>query len=294
MFANALQPIAASLAIATSPGDGVLLFTPVYPPFFGMVEGSGRRLVEYPLDANGWRIDAESLRSAVDSGTRALILCNPHNPSGRSFDAGELEAVMTVAAERDLLVISDEIWQDIVYPGGAGHIPFASLGPEAVERSIVVTSASKSFNLGGLSCAVAHLGHAAVREGLDVMVPHLLGGVNALGARATLEAWTHGEAWLDETVDVLRANRDHLLARFAAELPDVRIEVPEATYLAWLDFSATTIAANPAKRLLRRGRVALSPGPDFGVAGEGFARLNFATHREVLDEIIDRIVGIVA
>lgn len=219
VFANALQPIAAALSITTSPGDGVLLLTPVYPLFFGMIEDAGRRVVEYRLDQTGWRIDAESLRSAVDEGTRALILCNPHNPSGRAFDAGELEAVMTVAEEHDLLVVSDEIWQDIVYEEPSGHIPFASLGPEASRRCITVTSASKSFNLGGLSCAVAHLGHQGVRDGIAEMVPHLLGGVNALGARATLEAWTHGETWLDETVTILQGNRDHLLARVEAELP---------------------------------------------------------------------------
>ena len=131
VFANALQPIAAALATATSPGDGVVLLTPVYPPFFGMVEKAGRRIVEYRLDADDWRIDAQRLRALIDPGTRALILCNPHNPSGRAFERTELEAVMTIAEEFDLLVISDEIWQDIVYPGGAGHVPFASLGPQA-------------------------------------------------------------------------------------------------------------------------------------------------------------------
>jgi len=299
VFSTSLQAIAAALWVGTSAGDGVVLFTPVYPPFFSMINGSGRRVVEYRLDEAGWRIDVDRLSSVVDSGTRALILCNPHNPSGRSFGAAELDAIATVAEKHDLLVISDEIWQDIVYrgsggPGSAGHIPFASISAAMCARSITVTAASKSFSLGGLSCAVAHLGHAKVAEQVSQLPPFLLGGVNALGARATLEAWTHGEAWLSETVATLHANRDRLLARMRAELPEVPVETPEATYLAWLDFRATPIAEDPAAALLECGRVALSPGPDFGAAaGAGFARLNFATPREVLHVVIDRIVATV-
>ncbi len=292
VFSTTLQAIAAALFVATEPGDGVLLFTPVYPPFYAMIEKAGRRLVEYHLDDAGWRIDAERLRESIDPGVRALILCNPHNPSGRAFDAGELQAIALVAEEHDLLVISDEIWQDFVYPG-ARHIPFASLSPEASARCVTVTSASKSFSLGGLSCAVAHLGSVKVAEGVASLPPQLLGGVNALGAHATLAAWTHGEAWLTETVATLYANRDHVLERLASEAPEVRAEAPEATYLAWLDFRATGIVEDPAALLLKNGRVGLSPGPDFGAAGNGFARLNFATNRNVLDEIIDRVVATV-
>lgn len=294
VFSTSLQAIAAALTLGTAPGDGVALFTPVYAPFFGMIEKSGRRLVEYRLDEAEWRIDADALRAAIDPGTRAIILCNPHNPSGRAFEAVELEAVLEVAEECDLLVISDEIWQDFVYPGHATHVPFASLGARAADRSVVVTAASKSFSLGGLSCAVAYLGHPEVAAGVEAMPPHLLGGVNALGARATLEAWTNGESWLAATCETLRANRDHLAARLASELPAVRFSIPEATYLAWLDFRETPFAGDPAGQLLDRGRIGLSAGPDFGVAGQGHARLNFATHREILDEIIDRMVAAVS
>ncbi len=288
VFSTSLQAIATALMVGTSAGDGVLLFTPVYPPFFGMIEKSGRTLVEYHLDQAELRIDEDLLRSAIEPGTRAVILCNPHNPTGRVFDLAELTAIARVAEERDLLVISDEIWQDFVYPG-ARHIPFASLSTEAMARCVTVTAASKSFSLGGLSCAVANLGDARVAEGFAALPPHLLGDVNALGACATLAAWTHGEAWLAETVDALHANRDHLVARLTAELPEVGIAMPQATYVAWLDFRRTGVAVDPAAQLLKRGRVGLSSGPDFGVAGEGFARLNFATHPDLLDQIIDRI-----
>lgn len=293
VFSTSLQAIAATLAVCTAPGDGVLLTTPVYSPFFGMIEKSGRRVVEYPLDRTGWRIDRESLRDSIDAGTRAIVLCNPHNPSGRVFDREELEAVLESAEEFDLLVVCDEIWQDLVYLDGPAHIPFASLCPEAMRRTVTVTAASKSFSLGGLSCAVAHLGHPGASAGIEAMVPHVLGGINALGARATLAAWEHGGDWLTDTLSTLQANRDHLLARFAAELPTIRVAAPAATYVAWLDFRDTEIASDPADALLDRACVGLSPGPDFGTAGQGHARLNFATHREILDEIIDRIASAV-
>lgn len=291
VFSTSLQAIAAALHTGTNPGDGAVLFTPVYPPFFHLITGAGRRVVEYPLDRAGRRIDAATLRASLDEHTSAIILCNPHNPLGRAFDIEELEAVLEVAEERDLLVISDEIWQDIVYPG-ARHTVFASLGETAAARSVTVTAASKSFSLGGLSCAVAHLGSEAVFERVSVLPPHLLGGVNALGARATLEAWTHGEHWLTTTIETLRANRDHVIARLHAEMPGVAVSAPQATYLAWLDFRDTPIADDPAAALLERGRVALSPGPDFGEAGAGFARLNFATHPKILDELLDRMVRV--
>lgn len=289
LFSTSLQAIAAALWTGTGEGDGVVLLTPVYPPFFHLVTGAGRRVVECRLDECGWRIDPDRLRAVIDTGTRALLLCNPHNPSGRAFDADELAALLSVAEEHDLLVVSDEIWGDIVYPG-ARHIPFASLGAETAARTVLVTAASKSFSLGGLSCAVAHIGHAGVAERIAALPPHLLGGVNALGARAAIEAWTHGERWLAGTMETLRANRDHLIERLSNELPEVSVGVPEATYLAWLDFSRTPLAADPAGELLARTRVGLSAGADFGAGGAGFARLNFATHRAILDEVIDRVV----
>jgi len=288
VFAGVLQPIAAVLATCTEPGDGVVLFTPVYPPFFGMIEKSGRRVIDCPLDPDGWGIDPDRLAHVMDDTVRAVIVCQPHNPTGRIFTARELAPVVRLAEERGLLVISDEIWHDIALDG-AVHVPFASVAGQAAKRTVTVTAASKSFNLGGLSCAVAHFGDPAVIDQIDAMPPHLLGMVNSLGAQATLAAWTGGAQWLDSTVQVLAANRDHLAARLARELPSVVFRAPEATYLAWLDFRALGMCEDPAAFLLDHARVALSCGPDFGPQGHGFARLNFATHPEILDAIVDRI-----
>ncbi len=290
LFADVLQPADLALWLRTKPGDGVVLITPVYPPFFGMVTKTGRRIVDCPLDPEGWRLDPERLEACIDPGTRAVLFCNPHNPTGRAFSREELQAIAEVAERHDLLVISDEIWADVVY-AGAKHIPFASISEEAAARTVTCHAASKSFNLAGLRCALAHVGDAELEQQMCELPGHLLGGPGSPGATATLAAWTEGGKWLAETIAFLEGQRDYLLARLAAELPEVGVQVPEATYLAWLDFRAMGVGDDPAKTLLEKAQVALGSGPDFGEHGRGFARLNFATSRVVLEEIVERVVS---
>jgi len=289
LFCDVLQAIDTVLWLHTSPGDGVVLLTPVYPPFYRAIEQARCRIVDVPLDRTGWRIDAGALRSAIDPDTRVVLLCNPHNPTGRAFSREELGVIVEVAEEHDLLVISDEIWADLTYPP-AQHIPFASLSAVAGARTVTLTAASKAFSLAGLRCAIAHVGDARVLEQLEALPGHLLGAVGSPGAEATLAAWTQGDEWLAATLGQLARNRDHLTERLAAELPSVGFTRPEATYLAWLDFSATGLGEDPAAAILTRARVALSSGGDFGPVGIGCARLNFATTPAILDEIVDRIV----
>ncbi len=288
LFCDVLQAIDTVLWLHTSPGDGVVLLTPVYPPFYRAVEQARCRVVDVPLDRAGWRIDADALRSAIDPGTRVMLLCNPHNPTGRAFSREELGVIAEVAGDHDLLVISDEIWADLTYPP-ARHIPFASLSAETSARTVTVTAASKAFSLAGLRCAIAHVGHTRTFEQLGALPGHLLGAVGSPGAEATLAAWTQGDEWLAATLGQLARNRDHLAERLAAELPSVGFTRPEATYLAWLDFSATGLGEDPAAAILAGAKVALSSGGDFGSAGSGWARLNFGTTPAILDEAIDRI-----
>jgi cystathionine beta-lyase len=288
-FCDVLHAIDVVLWLHTEPGDGVILLTPIYPPFLAALDSAGRRLVDVPLDPDGWRLDPERLRAAVDPGTRAILVCNPHNPTGRVFDEGELGAIAEVAIEHDLVLVADEVWGDLVYPGST-HRPLAALGPEVAARTVTISSASKAFNLAGLRCAVAHLGHRGVAKQIESLPSHLLGAVSTPGAEASLAAWTQGEPWLRSLRDHLGARRHQLAARLQADLPNVGFQLPEATYLAWLDFRPLGLGPDPAERLLEVGRIALSPGSDFGPRGDGFARLNFATSQPILDEIIDRIV----
>ena len=289
LFCDVMQAVQVALWLTTEPGDGVVIFTPIYPPFLSSVTGTGRRVVDCPLDPPGWRLDPNRLADAVDERTRAILLCSPHNPTGRVFSVEELEAVAEVAARHDLLVISDEIWGDLTHRDTCFR-PFASLGEQAASRTVTVSAASKAFNVAGLRCAVAHIGDGRVSDGLAALPDHLLGAVGSPGAEATLAAWTRGGPWLEATRDHLTAQRDHLASRLSDELPEVRFSLPEATYLAWLDFRGLELGEDPARWLLENARVALSAGPDFGAHGRGFARLNFATSRKILDEIVDRVV----
>ncbi|MEM8924889.1 MAG: aminotransferase class I/II-fold pyridoxal phosphate-dependent enzyme [Actinomycetota bacterium] len=290
VFCDVLHAIDTVLWLHTAPGDGIVLLTPVYPPFLRAVEGADRRLIDVPLDPDGWRLDADRLAAAVDVTTRAVLLCNPHNPTGRVFDRAELAAIVEVAEANDLLLISDEVWADLLHPG-ATHVPLASLGPEAADRTVTVSSASKAFNLAGLRCALAHIGPPELASTLDRLPAHLTGAVGIPGAVASMVAWEEGEEWLASLRTHLTARRDQLADRLATDLPGVAMTVPEATYLAWLDFRPLGLGPDPHSVLLERGRVALSPGPDFGRHGHGFARLNFATSAEILDEIVDRVVA---
>lgn len=290
VFCDALQAVDLALWLGTEPGDGVVLLTPVYPPFFKCITGIGRRVVDCPLDPEGWRIDAARLEACIDERTTALLLCSPHNPTGRVFTREELTAVAEVAERHDLLVISDEIWADLVF-SGSRHIPFASLSGSAEVRTVTATAASKTFNMAGLRCAVAHIGSSEIGRRIAELPGHLLGAAGSPGAVATHVAWTEGGPWLEGTIAFLEAQRDHLMARLAAELPGAIATTPEATYLAWIDLGAYDLGDDPAAWLLTNARVALGSGPDFGEHGNGFARLNFATTRAVLDEALDRIVA---
>ncbi len=287
-FSNVLQAIEMTLWLHTRPGDGVVLFTPIYPPFIAAVESGGRRVVDCRLDPDGYRLDPDRLAAVIDPGTKVVLLCNPHNPTGRIFDRSELEAIAEVAEAHDLLVISDEVWSGLTHPGPS-HVPFPTIGDEAAARTVTIGSGSKSFNLAGLRCAVAHLGHQGVRDELARLPTHILGGINVFGAAATIAVWNEGLPYLRAVRSHLTVVRDHLAQRVADDLPGVDWQLPEATYLAWLDFRDTGLGPDPAAVLQDRAGVILSPGPNFGVHGDGFARFNFATSIEIVDTLVDRI-----
>lgn len=290
-FDDVLHALQYVLWFETEPGDGVVLFTPIYPPFRKMVETSGRRVVECPLDPDSRRLDVDVLRSAVDSGTRAVMWCNPHNPTGRVFDDEELAGLADVVQEYDLLVLSDEVWADLVMPGST-HRPAAAV-PGLAEHAVTVSSASKTFNLAGLPAAVGHIGPDDVLDRLASQPDRLRGHVNTLAAEATLACWREGGAWLTELRAHLVDQFAHVAERLASEAPAVGFQPPQATYLAWLDGRAVDIDDEFSDALRAAGLV-LSPGLDFGANGRGHARLNVATSRHVLDLCLDRLIEVVA
>ena len=293
---NLVQALFASTLAFSQPGDGIAIQTPIYPPFLHAIDATSRRQVENPLRDDGTRfvLDAEHLRHAVDAGTRILMVCNPHNPAGRVFTRAELRALADLALERDLIIISDEIHSDLVYPGHQ-HIPMASLGADVAARTITLYSATKSFNIPGLKAAVMYFGSPELKERFHRTIhERLLGGVNAVGHDATVAAWREGGPWLEAVMRQLQANRDRLTELLRAELPRVHYYPPEATYLAWLNFRAYDPPLNrPYEFFLNQAKIGLNNGADFGKLGEGCVRLNFATSPEILNQIFERMAGAV-
>jgi len=290
VLTDVVQGIYIAIDQFSAPGEGVLVQTPVYAPFLSAVRELGRRLVESPLVAGDTRyeIDFDHLRHAIDPSTRVFLLCNPQNPTGRVFERRELETLAEIALAHDLVVVADEIHADLVYDLRR-HIPFASLSPEIEARTLTLTSATKAFNIPGLRCAIAHFGSEALRKRFARVPRHVRGGLGSLGQAATLAAWREGQSWLDAVLAYLDGNRRRV-ARFVAErLPGVRSFEPEATFLAWLDCRVLELEPSPQHFFLEHARVALSDGSVFGAPGRGFARLNFATSRPLLDEIATRI-----
>jgi cystathionine beta-lyase len=285
-----IQALIASVATFSQPGEGVVVQTPIYHPFLKIVEVFGRRLVDNPLVAGRERyeMDLDHLREVIDDGTRLVLFCNPHNPTGRVFERRELEGFAELALEHDLTVVSDEIHADLVYEGRT-HVPLASLGPEIAARTITLTSATKAFNIAGLKCAVIHFGSEEMMARQTRAFPdRLLGIPNIVGIEATLAAWREGGEWLDAVLAQLDANRNEVAGVLAKHLPGVAYRRPEASYFAWLDCSGLGLASRPYEFFLSDARVAFSDGQQFGSQAAQFVRLNFATTPGVLQEILDR------
>lgn len=287
---DVVQGICVALKTLGERGQGAVIQTPIYPPFLEAARETGRPAVCNPLvaTASGYAIDFDQLERAVDVDTRFLLLCNPHNPTGRVFSRAELEKLAEVALRRDLVILSDEIHADLVYPGQT-HVPMATLSPEVAARTVTLYSASKAFNIAGLRCAVAIFGSASLHREFSRYSRRLRGGFNAFGAEATRVAWEHCDGWLGDALDYLRGNRDWLTRTLRGRFPAIGCHAPEATYFAWLDCRGLGLSEEPYDFFLREARVALEPGANFGAEGRGHARLNFATSKSILSEIVDRM-----
>lgn len=286
-FTGSLHAVETVIELMTEPGDGIVIFPPVYHVFQKIITSGAREVVDSPLAADGG-LDAEVLaRVCADARPKAILLSQPHNPTCRIFTAEELAAIADVAEEHDLIVMSDEVWADLAL-GPHRHRPAVS-EPRLVDRTLTIGAASKAFNLAGLSCAMAHVGHPGVQARLESASDHLIGRPSSLSAAGVVTAWTECEDWLETTCEQIAANAVHLGERLTAEAPEVGYLHPEAGYLAWLDLRQTGLGDLPAERLLEYG-IALNEGDEFGPGGAGHARLNIATYPDILDQLIDRLV----
>jgi cystathionine beta-lyase len=276
-------------------GADVATFAPIYPPFLGAPKNYGQTPSQAPMRVErvGSRlevsIDWDAFEACITPKTRLLMLCHPHNPLGYQYSRADLERILALAERHDLTVVSDEIHCDLIL-GDQPHIPFASIAPEAAARTVTLMAPSKTFNVPGLGLGFAIIQDPERLKALTAamwsgMVAHT-GVVGLVGAEA---AYRHGQPWLSAALAQIRRNRDAAVAFFADTVPEVACTVPSATFLMWLDFRQTALADDPYKLLIERGRVALNNGKDFGLGGEGFARLNFACPPATLQDGLGRI-----
>jgi cystathionine beta-lyase len=289
LLVDVVQAIYVALERFSEPGDGVVVQTPIYPPFLEAVAETGRELRTNQLvrGPSGFELDTDDLARRA-RGAHVLLFCHPHNPSGRVWRAGELERVAEIAVAEDLLVVSDEIHADLAFPGHR-HVPFASLGPELAERTITLTSATKAFNLPGLRCAIAAFGSREQKRRFNGVPRHLRGGLGNLGIDATVAAWRHAQPWLDRVMAHLDETRGWLASVIPTALPGVRYATPEASYLAWIDCADLGLEPSAAEFFRERAGVALGAGERFGPGGEGCVRMSFATARPLLEEMMRRM-----
>ena len=274
----------------TPPGAGIVINPPVYPPFWFRFGFSGRRIVAAPLardEAGRYDLDPAALDRALgEPGVAAYLLCSPHNPTGSVWTREQLHTVADLCQRRDVLLLVDEIHAPLVLPG-AEYVPFMSIDHEMTSRAFAFTSASKGWNIPGLKCGLVVPGSA---DGGKLITEHweaLLPG--HLGVLASVAAFTDGRPWLDAVLRQLDENRWLLRDLLAGQLPGAGYVPPRASFLAWIDCRDLGLAGDPAEVFLDRGRVALSPGPNFGAQGAGFARLNMGTSPELLGEAVRRM-----
>ena len=279
----------------TQPGERVVVTPPVYPPFYDLVEEAGAEVERVPMRDTGtrWELDLDGIRAAFEDGATAMLLCNPHNPTGTVHDRDSLAALAELAEEYGVAVVSDEIHAPLVQPG-TGFTPFLAVSPAAARVGYAVVSASKAFNLAGLKCALMVTADAetdAVVRGLPVEVEWRTGQFGLIAAVAAFAE--ESDDWLDGLLRTLDENRVLLEDLLARHLPDARYRIPDAGYLAWIDLSGLGWGDNPARRILRDAKVALHFGPAFGAEGAGYVRLNFGTSPEILTEAVERIAALV-
>jgi cystathionine beta-lyase len=288
--ADVLAGMTAALELFSPAGAPVVVPTPAYPPFFEVVELTGRPAVAAPMlrdERSRWTLDLDLIDAALTAGARTILLCSPHNPTGRVFTQDELAALAEVVDRHGARVVADEVHAPLVL-AGAHHMPYASVSEAAAQHTITLRSASKAWNLAGLKCAqVVASNHedAATWRRLPVFA---VGGPTPLGVAASVAAYREAGEWRQGLVAHLDRQRVRLRELLDAHLPAARLTWPEATFLSWIDCSELGLD-DPAAHFLHHGGVALSDGPPFGVGSEQFVRLNFATSSALLERIVERM-----
>ncbi|WP_374718067.1 MalY/PatB family protein [Neobacillus sp.] len=287
-----VQAISTAITSFTNEGDRIIIQSPVYTPFFDMVEKNNRKVVNSPLilEGNKYKMDFAGFESALKEGCKVFILCNPHNPGGRVWTKEELLKIGELCLKYNCLILSDEIHSDLVYKAYK-HTPMASISDEISEKTVTFVAPSKTFNLAGLHSAVAIIKNPTLRKQFN-QVQKRQGnfGLNIFGIVSMEAAYREGEAWLEELIDYLEENKNYAIVFLKKHLPKISCMEPEGTYLLWLDCRELGLSDEELRQLLlEKGKLALEPGPKYGPGGNGFVRMNIACPRDYLIEGLNRL-----
>jgi cystathionine beta-lyase len=276
----------------TRPGDHVIIQPPVYFPFFSAVENHGRKLVTNPLryETGAYTMDFSDLEAKIDANTRMLILCNPHNPTGNAWSPDILMQLGEICIKNKIVLISDEIHADLIFDGHR-HTPTASLSDDIAGITITCMSASKTFNLAGLSTAYLVIPDHQMKMQYEKVLDLVhVGEGNIFGFVAAEAAYTHGDDWLNQLMDYLAGNRRLLEDFITRYLPMIRVIPCQATYLIWLDCRELDMPPADLKSfMIHEAGLGLNDGRQFGKEGEGFQRINIACPRQILYEALAKL-----
>lgn len=272
------------------PGEGVILLTPVYYPFFMAAKVNECKVVESPLKFNGtqYEVDFEDLeQKAKDPGNKMLLLCNPHNPVGRVWTKEELTHIGRICIDNNVLIVDDEIHFDLIMPGYK-HTVFPSISEELAQHSITCTSPSKTFNLAGMHASNIIISNEEIRSKFANANQNIgSGSLNTLGYKACELAYNKCEKWLDELIEVIEGNRKYFVEFMEENIPEIKPIRMEGTYLQWFDCRGLGMAYKELEHFMTQEvMLFLDEGYIFGQAGEGFERINLACPRHVLEKAL--------
>ncbi len=276
----------------SKPGEKVIVQPPVYHPFFHVIKGNGRKVLENPLKlVNGkYTMDLEQLAGKIDQEVKMILISHPHNPVGRVWQKEELHDLASLCIENKIIMISDEIHSDLILPGHE-HIPLASISEEIARMTVTCVAPSKTFNLAGMSTSLAVIPNERLRKRFSHQIEqaHLWLG-NIFGNIALEAAYRHGNDWLDQLLSYLSGNIDYLRSFLKRELPQIKLVEPEGTYLLWLDMSGLGMKDDELKQfMIEKAGLGCNDGPSFGTGGTGYQRLNVACPRSVLKKALNRL-----
>lgn len=276
----------------TRPGDSIIVQPPVYFPFFSAVESHGRNLAYNSLtEKDGkWTMDYDSLISVVDETTKMIILSNPHNPVGRAWTREELGKLAEICLKKNILILSDEIHCDLVFPEFV-HTPVASLSEEIAEITVTCIAPSKTFNLAGLSTSSMIISNPVLRKYFNRKIESLhIGNGNIFGTITSIAAYSEGHEWLDSLLSYLEDNIKYVQKYCYEMIPEIIPCETEATYMIWLDCRKLSMSGKELQDFfVNKAGIGMNEGSTFGPGGEGFMRMNIGTTRQTVTKALEHI-----